>query len=67
MSELAYDIEQLYIEGYNPKSIASQLDCPLELVYNWIETNGCDVEAEIPEIESYNMDEVFSPFSTSNS
>jgi hypothetical protein len=67
MAELAYDIEQLYIEGYKPKSISVQLDCPLEIVYDWIEANGCDAEPEIPEIESYDMDEVFSPFSTSNS
>jgi hypothetical protein len=42
MAELAYDIEQLYIEGYSPKSIAVQLECPLELVYDWLETNNMD-------------------------
>jgi len=44
MSDLAYDIEQLFIEGYSPKSIAVQLSCPLDMVYAWIETNGCDAE-----------------------
>jgi len=44
MSELAYDIEQLYIEGYGPKSIALQLECPIEIVHDWIESNGCMVE-----------------------
>lgn len=44
MSELAYDIEQLYIEGYGPKSIALQLDCPLEVVYDWIEGNSLSAE-----------------------
>ena len=61
-AELAYDIEQMYIEGYKPKSIAVQLGCPLETVYDWIEANGCDVEPEIPEIESYDMSEVYSPY-----
>ena len=66
-AELAYDIEQMYIEGYKPKSIAIRLDCPLETVYDWIEANGCDVEPEIPEIESYNMSEVYDPYNTLNS
>jgi hypothetical protein len=32
MNELAYDIEQLYIEGFDAKSIAIQLGCPVEIV-----------------------------------
>ena len=40
MAELAYDIEQLYIEGYSPKSIAIQLECPLSIVYDWLEQTG---------------------------
>ena len=55
VAELAYDIEQLYIEGYGPKSIAVQLGCPLEMVYAWIESNGCG------------FDEEYSPHSTINS
>ena len=55
MNELAYDIEQLYIEGYGPKSIAVQLGCPVDIVYDWIESNGCDFEEE------------YSPHSTVNS
>ena len=42
MAELAYDIEQLYIEGFSPKSIAVQLECPLEIVYGWLEANNMD-------------------------
>lgn len=42
VSELAYDIEQLYIEGYSPKSIALQLECPIEIVYDWIESNSLE-------------------------
>jgi uncharacterized protein YjcR len=40
MSELAYDIEQMYIEGYKPVTIAGLLDCHVDLVYDWIESNG---------------------------
>lgn len=37
MSELAYDIEQLYIEGHSPKMIAIMLECPVDIVYEWLE------------------------------
>lgn len=55
VAELSYDIEQLYIEGYGPKSIAVQLGCPVETVYEWIESNGCGA------------DEDASPYNTINS
>jgi hypothetical protein len=41
MAELAYDIEQLYIDGHRAKSIAKVLDCPVELVLQWIAEQGC--------------------------
>jgi hypothetical protein len=50
MAELAYDIEQLYIEGFSPKSISAQLECPLSVVYDWIEEQGV---AESPQDEEY--------------
>jgi hypothetical protein len=50
VAELAYDIEQLYIEGFSPKTIAAQLGCPLEIVYDWIEEQGV---AESPQDEEY--------------
>jgi len=50
VAELAYDIEQLYIEGYSPKSIAIQLGCPLTMVYDWLEETGV---AETPQDEEY--------------
>ena len=57
MAELAYDIEQLYIEGYSPKSIAVQLECPLEIVYGWLESNNVDDTkadaAEWDELEAF--------------
>lgn len=40
MSELSYNIEQLYIEGYSAKSIAVMLECPIDIVYGWIESNS---------------------------
>ena len=44
MSELAYDIEQLYIDGVTyPPKIAQLLGCPVGLVYDWLES--CSVEA----------------------
>jgi hypothetical protein len=42
MAELAYDIEQLYIEGMSPTQIATELDCPIEIVLGWIEGQGVD-------------------------
>jgi uncharacterized protein YjcR len=54
MSELAYDIEQLYIEGYGPKSIAVQLGCPLELVHDWIKDNGCNAAEDLSPFETIN-------------
>lgn len=56
MNELAYDIEQLYIEGFSPKTIAAQLECPLEIVYDWIESNSLSGD-----------EEEFSPNATVNS
>jgi len=65
MSDLSYDIEQMYIEGYGPKSIAVQLGCSLETVYDWIESNGVEADAETPEIEAHEVE--FSPYGTINS
>lgn len=50
MSELAYDIEQMYIEGYSPKTIAAILECPIEIVYGWMETEGV---GETEEVDPY--------------
>jgi len=46
MNELAYDIEQMYIEGYSPKTIAAQLGCPLSTVYDWLESNSVEAGDE---------------------
>ena len=57
LAELAYDIEQLYIEGRSARVIAEMLECPLGIVKGWIEGNGV---ADLPQ-------EDLSPFETINS
>jgi uncharacterized protein YjcR len=57
VAELAYDIEQLYIEGYSPKSISVMLNCSIEQIYDWLETEG---------LAGSDSDEL-SPFATMNS
>jgi len=67
MSELAYDIEQLYIEGYSPKSISVQLGCTLEMVYDWLEANSLtEAKADAADWDEIDEDD-FSPYSTVNS
>jgi transposase len=46
MSELSYDIETLYIEGYSPKTISMMLECPIDIVYEWIESNSLASDEE---------------------
>ena len=63
MAELAYDIEQLYIEGKSAKSIARELGCPLAIVEDWIaeqRLGGWD-EIEDPHVVDC------SPYATINS
>lgn len=76
MAELAYDIEQLYIEGLNAGQIARQLECPKELVLNWIADQGLkpfedwDESAQrrlIADIVAFGPQEDLSPYNTSNS
>ncbi len=51
LAELAYDIEQLYIEGLHPTKIAKELGCPLSLVYDWLEDQSL---GEGEELDPYN-------------
>jgi transposase len=47
LSDLAYDIEQMYIEGHSPKTIAAMLECPVSIVYDWLdETNVTETTTE---------------------
>ena len=54
VAELAYDIEQLYIEGMSASQIALELDCPIGIVKGWIDGNGV---ADLPQ-----EDEIYSPY-----
>lgn len=63
VAELAYDIEQLYIEGFSPKSIAVQLDCPLAMVYDWLDSNSVtESKADAAEWDELEADEPYSPY-----
>jgi len=57
MADLAYDIEQLYIDGYSAAQIAIQMNCPIGVVKGWIEGNSV---ADVPQ-------EDISPYDTINS
>ncbi len=54
LKDVAYDIEQLYIDGFAPTRIAKILDIPLGLVYDWLEEQNV---AEAPQDE-----EIYSPY-----
>jgi hypothetical protein len=57
MAELAYDIEQLYIDGMSARTIALTLDCPIETVLGCLSEMGV---ADSPQEE-------FGPYETMNS
>lgn len=62
MAELAYDIEQMFIEGYSPKSIAVALECPLVIVYEWLEANSLtEAKADAAEWDEIEAEE-YSPY-----
>ena len=54
VAELAYDIEQLYIEGHGPKMIALMLECPVETVYEWLESNSLGADEELDPYNTIN-------------
>jgi len=55
MAELAYDIEQLYIEGFGSRAIAEELGCPIEIVLGALEAMNVEDVADLPH-------EVYSPY-----
>ena len=57
LKDLAYDIEQLYIDGFNSRAIANELNCPIEIVLGALEAMNV---ADSPQ-------EVFDPYETINS
>lgn len=54
VAELAYDIEQLYIEGHSPRMIAMILECPVEIVFDWMESEGVGEAEELSPYETVN-------------
>ena len=54
VAELAYDIEQMYIEGYSPKTIAAILECPISMVYDWMESEGLGESEDLSPFETIN-------------
>lgn len=59
MAELDYDIQELFIEGHDARSIARILQCPLKDVLGTLESFGVNDQniADIPEV-----DEIYSPY-----
>jgi DNA-directed RNA polymerase specialized sigma24 family protein len=51
MSELAYDIQELYIDGFNSRAIAEELGCPLEIVTSALAEMNVEDVAEKPHEE----------------
>lgn len=49
VAELMYDIEQLYIEGFNSRAIAEELGCPLEIVTSALAEMNVEDAAEQPD------------------
>jgi len=66
LSDVAYDIEQLYIEGYRPVTIAAQLDIPLSLVYDWLESINASADVDVEDWDELEADE-YDPYQTINS
>ena len=56
MKDLAYDIQELYIEGFNSRAIAEELNCSIEIVLG-----------ALAEMNVADSTEDFSPFDTVNS
>jgi hypothetical protein len=72
MAELdmyAYDIEQMYINGWSAYKIADVLDIPESYVHAWMEMNGVEEQQDpaVSEAVFDRMVEELSPFETVNS
>ena len=68
MKDLAYDIQELYIEGFNSRAIAEELNCPIEIVLNWIADQGCKPFDEWDKSAQERLiKDLYSPYDTVNS
>lgn len=54
VSDLSYDIEQLYIEGKSAKAIARELNCPKHIVDDWIKEMNVGEDAQYDPYETVN-------------
>ena len=50
IKDLTYDIQELYIEGFNSRAIADELGCPIEVVLGALEAMNV---ADTPQEEIY--------------
>ena len=66
MAEIAYDIEQLFIEGLTEKNIAKTLDIPVEMVYDWLEQTNLDDDVDAQDWDELEAEE-YDPYQTMNS
>jgi hypothetical protein len=48
VAELMYDIQELYIEGFNSRAIAEELGCPLEIVMDALKEMNVEDEIYSP-------------------
>jgi hypothetical protein len=53
MAELDYDIQELYIEGFNARAIAQELGCPLEIVLGALEAMNVEDVADTDQGDYY--------------
>lgn len=68
MSDLAYDIEQLYIDGLSARQIADQLNCELSLVVGWLTEQGVKpFDQWSDSAQSRLISDLYNPFNTINS
>lgn len=54
VSELFYEIQEMYIDGVSIQNISRILQCPIDMVYNWIESNNLDIQEEYDPYETIN-------------
>jgi DNA invertase Pin-like site-specific DNA recombinase len=47
LKDVAYDIEQLYIDGFSPSRIAKILDIEASLVYDWLDEQKINTDEEV--------------------
>ena len=53
MKDLSYDIQELYIEGFNSRAIAAELGCPIEIVLGALAEMSVEDVADQPQYEEY--------------